>query len=463
MAQDPSVKKNLSSSLGEAKADELLSSYVFSFKKLFQVYRYNRTTTALGYIKGLLKMEKGQGNMERMEEELPEADHRAYQHFLTHSDWDAGAVMDEVAVQADQVMQAEKAKSGLVTGLIIDESAHLKKGKASVGVSRQYAGVVGKVENCQVGVYASLVNGERAALVGESLHLPKAWAEDTARCREAGVPEGDCGHRTKPEQALGLVDRMDGLGIRFGWVGGDGLYGHTARLRKGLDRRKKHFLLDVHKDEKVFLQPPVFALPKPKGRGRKPTKTRPSVPAFRLDAYFESIRNEPSKWSEEHIRNGQKGPIKLKVHKATVWSEESEGEATERLLVITQGEKVKYSLSNFGPEDHTHQQLGWMQAQRYWVERTFDDAKNELCMSDYQVRKWNGWHRHHALVFMAALFLLKERIRMEGENPLMSMRDARELIVVSLFGTPEQVKVKTDQMHSRHRKRQKDIDRFYKT
>ncbi len=98
----------------------------------------------------------------------------------------------------------------------------------------------------------------------------------------------------------------------------------------------------------------------------------------------------------------------------------------------------------------------------YWVERTFDDAKNELGMSDYQIRKWNGWHHHHALVLMAGLFLLKQKIEGEQEAPLTNVRDARILVIVSLFGTPQDVETRLDQMNTRHLKRQQDIDRNYK-
>ena len=84
-------------------------------------------------------------------------------------------------------------------------------------------------------------------------------------------------------------------------------------------------------------------------------------------------------------------------------------------------------------------------------------------MSDYQIRKWMGWHHHHALVLMAGLFLLKQKIEFEDDAPLMSMRDARILMIVSLFGTQEEVQTRLEQMKIRHKKRQYDIDRRYKT
>lgn len=124
---------------------------------------------------------------------------------------------------------------------------------------------------------------------------------------------------------------------------------------------------------------------------------------------------------------------------------------------------TKYSFSNGDIEQYTPKEFAYFQAQRYWVERTFDDAKNELGMSDYQIRKWNGWHHHHSLVLMAGLFLLKQKIEHKQEAPLMSVRDARILVVVSLFGTQKHMEIRLKQMETRHKSQQKDIDRRYKT
>jgi SRSO17 transposase len=135
-----------------------LGNFIYSYKLLFQVAKHNRTETALQYIQGLLSLEKGKANMERMEEEIPESEYQAYQHFITHSKWDYKGILSKVFRDTSDLMETIKTKSKKPTGLIIDESAHLKKGEKSVAVGRQYAGVVGKVDNCQVGVYTSMVN-----------------------------------------------------------------------------------------------------------------------------------------------------------------------------------------------------------------------------------------------------------------------------------------------------------------
>jgi len=423
MRQVQSDKKNLSNFLNSTLSDSYAQDFVYSYCDCFQVHTHNRAHVALQYFLGLLKSEKGQGNMERMEEEVPESEYRAYQHFLSESNWKHQDVIDKVALDASTLMKAEKTRGGKPTGLIIDESAHLKKGDKSVGVGKQYAGVVGKVENCQVGVYASLVNDTRAALVGEKLFLPESWAKDTRRCKIAGIPSAEQGHKTKPELALDIIDRLIGQGVEFDWVGGDGLYGHTSEFRQELEQRKLLFVLDVHKDEKVFFEKPSFVLPEAKSsRGRRPKHKKPDICPFRLDKYFHQIVSDDTQWSvEKKIRKGHKGWLMLRVHKTKVWAQEgTSDQVVERTLIISHkldGRKeVKYSLSNGSIEEYSSHQYAWFQSQRYWVERTFDDAKNELCMSDYQVRKWKGWHHHHALVFMAGLFLLKHRIEFEHER-----------------------------------------------
>lgn len=155
------------------------------------------------------------------------------------------------------------------------------------------------------------------------------------------------------------------------------------------------------------------------------------------------------------------------VHTCRIWTWDGSGDrARKRTLVITKtlgkNPKVRYSLSNGGVDDYTAEEYAYFQTQRYWVERTFDDSKNELGLSDYQIRTWRGWHHHHSLVFMATLFMMTERIENGMDFPLMSVRDLRILMIVLLFGPPGDFEKKLEQMKTRHVNRQKDIDRYYR-
>jgi SRSO17 transposase len=436
------------------------------YRDAFIVYRRDNSQTAENYLGGLFICEKGHANMERMEEEIDDSEYRAYQHFISNSKWDYKEIISRLSLDASNVLKEKKKKSGVPTGYIVDESSHLKKGKESVGVSNQYAGVAGKIDNCQVAVYSSLVNDTRATIINERLFLPKSLTSSKARCDKAKIPEQDRNYKTKPELALEMIDADIERGVEFDWIGGDGLYGHNYQLTKGLDERGKLYVLDVHKDERVFLVKPNLFIPeKKKVRGRTPKKLKAEEKTYRLDQYTSSLQE--TDWETIKVRKTTKGWLKLEVHVIDVWVwDGQEDQARRRTLVITKTQdkkpKIKYSFSNGKSDEYTHKEYAYFQVQRYWVERTFDDCKNELGMSDYQIRKWIGWHHHQSLVMLAALFLLKEKIENEQEYPLMSVRDARILIIIELFGTEEQYDKRLEQMKIRHHNRQKDIDRYYR-
>ena len=466
MTQIQSKKKIFQKSRISSLSSTCIGDCLIDYKNIFIVYRRDNSQTAKNYIEGLLICEKGYANMERMEEEINDSEYRAYQHFISNSKWDYQELISRISLDASNILNENKKKSGVPTGYIIDESSHLKKGKESVGVANQYAGVAGKIDNCQVAVYCSLVNGTRATLINEKLFLPKRWTSSKERCDKAKIPAQNRVYKTKPELALEMIDEDIERGVEFDWIGGDGLYGHNYQLTKGLDERGKLYVLDVHKDELVFLEKPNIFLPEKKeGRGRKPKKLKATGRQFRLDQYTSSLQE--TDWEKVKVRKTAKGWLKLKVHVVDVWVwDRQEEQSRKRTLVITKTidkkPKIKYSFSNGKPDEYTNKEYAYFQAQRYWVERTFDDSKNELGMSDYQIRKWIGWHHHQSLVMLAALFLLKEKMENEKEFPLMSVRDAKILTVIEIFGTKEQYDKRLEQMKIRHYNRQKDIDRYYR-
>jgi SRSO17 transposase len=399
--------------------------------------------------------------MERIQEVEDQKNYPAYHHFISESKWSWRGVLDTLSQQVSDYMESKKQVHGNPTGYIVDESSHIKKGKSSVGVDRQYAGVVGKVDNCQVGVYASLCNGTDASLINEKLYLPKSWTDDLHRCKKAGIPEQETAYRTKPQLALEMIDYDVSNGVKFDWVGGDGLYGHNSELTKGLEERGLMYVLDVHKDELVYLTEPKIGVPAPTGkRGRPSKKPKPDIPPIRLDEYTKSLTKND--WKKVKVRKTAKGWLVLNVHVCVVWRWDGiESQARQRTLVITRSvgkrKRTKYSFSNADVNDYTSKEFAYFQSQRYWVERCFDDTKNEIGLSDYQVRRWIGWHHHHALVMMAAFFLLKERASRQNRYPLMSIRDARILIIANIFGTEQQYQKIWEQMIERHKNRQKDI------
>ena len=173
---------------------------------------------------------------------------------------------------------------------------------------------------------------------------------------------------------------------------------------------------------------------------------------------------DEKQWEEIEVRETTKGVLKLFMHTMQVWVwDEKENHARERVLVISRNDadgRIKYSLSNADIKTTPLQQFAYMQAQRYWIERSFQDSKSELGMSDYQVRKWSGWHHHMALVILAMSFIVKERIQNKTDYPLLSCRDIRIMIIALLIGDDNLTGKRKLQMEIRHRQRYKDIQRY---
>lgn len=139
--------------------------------------------------------------IERISEEL-QVDYNQMQPFISDSNWNARALINQVARKGSTFLPKRK-----LTGLIIDESGWVKKGDKSVGVAPQYCGNVGKIANSQVAVFGCLSNGDFASMVDARLYLPKDWCEDPNRCEEAGIPKENRVFKTKIELAESISRR----------------------------------------------------------------------------------------------------------------------------------------------------------------------------------------------------------------------------------------------------------------
>jgi len=174
-----------------------------------------------------------------------------------------------------------------------------------------------------------------------------------------------------------------------------------------------------------------------------------------------------NEWMRVNVRDSTRGILQRDVYKRQVWVwDKEEAQARKRTLIITKTvadkPEIKYSLSNGDVNQYTHKEYAYFVCQRYWVERTFDDAKNEVGLSDYQIRKWRSWHNHHAMVMFTALFIMKQKIENRKQTLLLSFRDTRILIILHLLGTKEQIEKRLEQMEKRHDKRNLSILFNYK-
>jgi SRSO17 transposase len=417
------------------------------FGRHFLIHGNDSSGHARHYLSGLLGRAQRK-NIGRIGEDVAESNYQGMQQFITDSPWDHDALMAEVTGAAAALLSGHRD-----TALYLDETSFVKKGAASVGVQRQYCGRLGKLENCQVGVFACLGRGERAALIDFRLFLPVAWAGDEARCEKVKVPAAQRVHRTKPELALALVKVARERGCGHQWIGADEVYGNNRELTDALDDLGETFLMDVAHNLKVWdadPQPqPPSAPPKPTPRGRPATRAQAGDPAARAQSVAEL---SGAHFAKENrlltVRETTKGPLRVRlwVRRVWLWDGGHETPARPRLLVVRREAdgSHKYSLSN-APADTAWTRLGFMQAQRFFIERAFQDAKSELGLAHYEVRGWRGWHHHIALCCLALLFTLQERLAWADAVPLLSVRDLVELLNFYLprkTRDPDQVMIK---------------------
>ena len=403
-------------------------------------------------MKGLFQSRKR--NIERLNEQVPQSEYYSMQHFISESPWDSQAGFDKVARDATKLFAPFE-----WVGLLLDETAHTKKGVESVGVSRQWSGQLGKVDNCQVSVMAALSTGNYYCPVDTRLYLPGCWTQDKQRCKKAGVPKERLKHQTKQELALEMVIHQRKIGTRFDWVGADGLYGHDYWLTEQLDSLGEYFMLDIHSDQHVYLQEPMLQIPlKTTKKGPKPTKLKPTEKSMEVRELISTIPH--AEWERHVLRDTLKGE-KLEAdywfRTVYVWDGFSDY-SVERMLVIRRdkikkGFEYKYSLSNALEGTFLHVRLARMQGQRFFIEQTFRDCIQEVGMSEYQVRGWLAWHHHMVLVMMALFFVTSEKVRYRNEMPLLSAYDIREIMLTVYPKKASTSQDVMEQIHARHRQR----------
>ena len=421
-------------------------------KKIFKTATHNKLPIGTQYIKGLFQGQKR--NIERITERVTDSEYSQIQHFISESPWDARVGFDTVAEDTSKVLESYDR-----VALLLDESAHRKKGQHSVGVARQYCGTIGKVDNCQVAVYAALSAEKYYGLIDTALYLPESWTEDKERCKKVKVPKEHMTYKTKVELALDIVKHQIAIGTRFHYIGADGLYGNSYWLQAELDKLKQLFVLEVHNDQYVYTQPPQIYLPEKQGvKGRQPKLYKALGEVTEVREIGEKIATD--QWEKIRLRRTGKGDLNCLGYTKKVYAwDGSSSYYSERILIIRvtvtkDGKReYKYALSNAKENEFTTEELVRMQSQRYFVERSFQDAKQEAGMSQYQVRGWLAWHHHMVMVMMALHFILREKVLFKEEMPLLSAYDVREIMlnVYPRKGINQQEVM--DQINKRHEQR----------
>jgi SRSO17 transposase len=328
------------------------------------------------------------------------------QAFIGQSSWEHTPWLTELARQVGERLGSPDAV------LVFDPSAFPKKGNASVGVQRQWCGRLGKVDNCQVGVYLGYVGPHEQALVDVRLYLPKEWTRDKPRRQQAGVPRA-VRFATRHELALAMLDERGPL-LPHAWIAGDDEMGRSSWFRQELRTRGEHYLLAVPSNTAVrdlSAPDPPYA-----GRGR-----RPQVPFQRVDRWCGALPEEA--WQTLEVRAGERGPVEVQATRALVQARtEGRPAAVAELLVVfreRQGDgswKHDYLLAH-APLATPLAEFARVFKAEHRIEECLQRAKGEAGLADYEVRTWRGWYHHQALALTATWFLTVETQRGKKMDP----------------------------------------------
>jgi SRSO17 transposase len=351
-----------------------------AFEEFFShfAHEYGRSEvreSAKKYMRGLLAEVKRK-NSWQLAEKMEMADPHPLQRLLNEAKWDADVVCRQLRVVVTEQMGSD---AGIG---VIDESGFVKKGDKSAGVARQWCGRLGKVENCQVGVFLGYVTPTGAALIDRRLYLPEAWCEDDARCRAAQIPT-DVTFQTKPEQAQAMLKQAWAEGVPMAWVTGDTVYGNSPELRNLIHREGRYYVMAISSQHHVIKA------------GQQATQA--------LTTLLQGI--SATAWVEIICRLGEKGPISYQW--AALRVQLPNDDVDEQWLLLRHAHEdapITFYLSN-APADAALEDLVAVAQVRHVIELLIQEAKSEVGLADYEVRHWRAWYRHITLTMLAHTWL----------------------------------------------------------
>lgn len=348
------------------------------------------------------------------------ARHQSMHHLVANAPWDDHALL---AIARDWALeQAER--HALVTAWVVDDTGMPKKGTHSAGVARQYCGVRGKQENCQVAVSVSLANPVMSVPAGYRLYLPEVWAQDRRRRRDAGVPD-DVQFRAKWQLALQQIDDLLADELPRSTVVADAGYGDITAFRDGLTERHLTYVVGAKPETSAWPPGQQPLPPKPRGpRGPTPRRLRRSSEHRPLSLLRLATTMPKTQWRQVRWREGIRGMMRsrfaaVRVRPAHGVDERTEPRPIEWLLIEWPSgnpEPAKYWFSTL-PEDTEIEDLVRVAKIRWRIERDYQELKDEIGLDHYEGRGWRGFHHHGALCICAYAFLAAERARLSPPEP----------------------------------------------
>jgi SRSO17 transposase len=356
------------------------------------------------------------------------ARHQSLHHFVSNAPWNEGAVL---RVARDRVLD-QMERHGAVAAWIVDDTGIPKKGGHSVGVTRQYCGVLGKQDNCQVAVSVTLANEAVSVPAAYRLYLPESWAADRRRRKAAGIPD-DVAFEKKWQIALAQIAELQREELPAAPVVTDAGYGVVTAFRDGLTGLQIPYIVGVTKETSVWA-PGTEPLPPPRyrGVGRRPSR-RIRRSKNRLPASIDVLAHDlpASAWKMVSWRQGTRGQMRsrfafLRVRPAHRDELRTAPRDMEWLIIEwPKGEKepTKLWLSTM-PSDTPVDQLVRLAKMRWRIERDYQELKDEIGLDHFEGRGWRGFHHHGALCIAAYAFLAAERARLSPPEPLSFLRAA---------------------------------------
>ncbi len=373
-----------------------------------EAWRYKkRRRWAPVYLRGLLAPGERK-SIEPLAERVAPGERQQLHHFVCQAEWDFEALEAVLWDKADELVGDERAV------LIVDDTALPKKGEHSVGVARQYCGVLGKKANCQCLVTLTLARNEVPVPLVLRLYLPESWAVDQERRAEAGIPEHVV-FRPKWRIALDEVARIKSAGVHFDTVLADAGYGVCAEFREELGAMGLHWAVGILCNHRVFPADVRTRMPRP--RGGPPRKH--SIPNKSVRSAAEAIDElGPKAFRTVGWRDGTKGPLRGSFAARRVrlgdGGKASRGQVLpgrEAWLVCEQrSNERKYYVTSHSASTPLTTVVRAIKA-RWSCEQAHQQLKEELGLDHFEGRSWRGLHQHALLSLIAFAFLQKERLR----------------------------------------------------
>jgi SRSO17 transposase len=359
------------------------------------------------------------------------AKHQSLLHFVGNAPWSDAAMLAKVGELVLPVIE----RSGPIEAWIIDDTGFPKKGRHSVGVTRQYCGQLGKQDNCQVAVTLSLANRDASLPVAYRLYLPEDWAKDQELRRRTKIPE-EIAFQTKPEIALEQIKTARAAGLPEGVVLMDAGYGNDTELRAAITALGISYVAGITGTTTVW--PPGSAPLPPQtrsGRGRPQTRLQRDPEHQPISAKALALSLPKEAWQTVAWREGSAERLssrfaRQRVRPAHRDTELSQPRAEEWLLIEwpeNETEPTKYWLATL-PEEIAFDRLVDLAKLRWRIERDYQELKQELGLGDYEGRGWRGFHHHATLCIAAYAFLIAERGALPPSGPAFSAPLARSAV-----------------------------------